>query len=94
MICISSFFSSGLQIHVTDKVKPSPEQCKDFIECGGGIFLPTLPTQPIPGLYIVSCSEDKKLTSDLAKMKVPIMDKEWMLSGLLKYKLDKSLKLK
>jgi len=85
---------AGLQIHVTEKVKPSPEQCKDFIECGGGVFLETLPTQPIPGLYIVSCSEDKKLTSDLAKMKVPIMDKEWMLSGLLKYKLEKSLKLK
>ena len=79
---------------MTGSVKPSPEQCKDFIECGGGKFIETLPTKAGPGLHIVSCSEDKKLTSSLAKMGVPIMDKEWMLSGLLKYKLDKNLKLK
>eukprot|EP00092_Neocalanus_flemingeri_P032360 GFUD01035183.1.p1 GENE.GFUD01035183.1~~GFUD01035183.1.p1 ORF type:complete len:1270 (-),score=392.62 GFUD01035183.1:426-4235(-) len=85
---------SGLCIHVTGQVKPSPEQCKDFIECGGAEFIETLPTEVIPGLHIVSCAEDKKLTSTLAKEGVPVMDKEWMLSGLLKYKLDKKLKLK
>jgi len=85
---------AGLSIHVTGQVKPSPEQCKDFIVCGGGEILETLPTAPVPGLHIVSCSEDKKLTSGLAKLRVPIMDKEWMLSGLLKYKLDRNLKLK
>jgi len=85
---------AGLSIHVTGNVKPSPEQCRDFIECGGGEFLETLPTQQMPGLTVVSCSDDKKLTTNLNKMGVPIMDKEWMLSGLLKYKLDKSLKLK
>jgi hypothetical protein len=85
---------AGLCIHVTEKVKPSPEQCRDFIECGGGEFIETLPTQSSPTLHIVSCSEDKKLTSGLAKKGVNIMDKEWMLSGLLKYKLDKNLKLK
>jgi len=85
---------TGLSIHVTGQVKPSPEQCKDFIECGGGEFIETLPSDALPGLHIVSCSEDKKLTSALAKTGVPVMDKEWMLSGLLKYKLDKKLKLK
>ena len=79
---------------MTGSVKPSPEQCKDFIECGGGEFIETLPTKAVHGLHIVSCSEDKKLSTCLAKMGVPIMDKEWMLSGLLKYKLDKNLKLK
>ena len=79
---------------MTGQVKPSPEQCRDFIVCGGGEFLETLPTEPVPGLHIVSCSEDKKLISVLAKLGVPIMDKEWMLSGLLKYKLDRNLKLK
>ena len=83
-----------MSIHVTGQVKPSPEQCKDFIECGGGEFIETLPSDALPGLHIVSCSEDKELTSALAKTGVPVMDKEWMLSGLLKYKLDKKLKLK
>lgn len=84
----------GLKIHVTGQVKPSPEQCKDFIECGGGEFIETLPSTPLPDLYIVCCAEDKKLTIALGKLGVSVMDKEWMLSGLLKYKLDKSLKLK
>ena len=79
---------------MTGQVKPSPEQCKDFIECGGGEFIETLPSTPLPDLYIVCCAEDKKLTIALGKLGVSVMDKEWMLSGLLKYKLDKSLKLK
>ena len=79
---------------MTGLVKPSAEQCKDFIECGGGEFIETLPTKAIAGMHVVSCADDKKFTTSLAKMGVPIMDKEWMLSGLLKYKLDKNLKLK
>ena len=51
---------------MTGLVKPSPERCKDFIVCGGGEFLETLPTKPSPELHVVSCSEDKKVTIGLA----------------------------
>ena len=40
-----------------------------------------------------SHKEDRKQTDPLAKSGVPVMDKEWLLSGLLKYKLDRKLKL-
>ena len=86
-------FNSGLHIHVTASVQPTPEMCQEIIECGGGTFLKTRPKVASPDLYVVSSKEDRKLTEPLAKSGVPVMDKEWLLSGLLKYKLDKKLKL-
>ena len=86
--------SSGLRIHVTEQVKPSPEQCKDFIECGGAEFIKETPTKLSPGLHIVTCSDDRNSISHLHQFGIPLMDKEWLLSGLLKYKLDKKLILK
>ena len=52
-----------------------------------------LPKVASPNLYVVSAKEDRKLSDPLAKSGVPVMDKEWLLSGLLKYKLDGKLKL-
>jgi len=84
---------AGLYIHVTGQVKPTPEQCKDFIQCGGAEFVDKMPKKFCEGLHIVSCEADKKQTLDLSKLGVPVMDKEWLLSGLLKYKLDRKLRL-
>lgn len=67
--------------------------CKDIIECGGGTFLERLPSAASPDLYVVSCQEDRKMTESSARAGLPIMNKEWLLSGLLKYKLDRKLKL-
>ena len=78
---------------MTANVQPTPEMCSDIIQCGGGEFIKELPTSSDPALYIVSCQEDRKKTAALAKSGVPVMDKEWLLTGLLKYKLDKKLKL-
>ena len=52
-----------------------------------------LPNAVLPNLYVVSSKEDRKLSDPLAKSGVPVMDKEWLLSGLLKYKLEGKLKL-
>lgn len=84
---------TGLRIHVTDSVQPSPKMCKDIIECSGGVFVEDLPGTASSDLYIVSCDEDKKLTESLARAGVPVMNKEWLLSGLLKYKLNRKFKL-
>ena len=78
---------------MTASVQPSPEMCREIIECGGGTFVKNLPKAASPNLYIVSTKEDRKRTDPLVKSGVPVMDKEWLLSGLLKYKLDGKLKL-
>ena len=80
---------------MTPSVQPTPEMCQEIIECGGGTFVKTLPLPKVASsdLYVVSSKEDKKHTEPLAKSGVAVMDKEWLLSGLLKYKLDKKLKL-
>ena len=83
----------GLSIHVTERVQPSPEMCRDIIECGGGQFLADLPALSDKEAVIISCPEDKKITNALSKAGLAIMDKEWLLTGLLKYKLDKKLKV-
>ena len=78
---------------MTASVQPTPEMCQEIIECGGGTFVKNLPKEASPDLYVVSTKEDRKQTDPLAKSGVPVMDKEWLLSGLLKYKLDRKLKL-
>ena len=78
---------------MTTNVQPTPEMCSEIIQCGGGEYIKELPSSSEPELYIVSCQEDKKMAASLAKAGVPVMDKEWLLTGLLKYKLDKKLKL-
>ena len=89
----SSALFTGLRIHVTDSVQPSPKMCKDIIECSGGVFVEDLPGTVSSDLYIVSCDEDRHLTESLARAGVPVMNKEWLLSGLLKYKLNRKFKL-
>ena len=85
-----------MSIHVTEHVQPTPEMCREIITCAGGQFVDHLPGPDEAAsskLVIVSCSEDRKKTVSHAKAGVSVMDKEWLLSGLLKYKLDKKLKL-
>lgn len=67
--------------------------CRDIVECGGGQFLVDLPSTADKHAVIISCPEDKKITQALEKSGLAVMDKEWLLTGLLKYKLDKKLKV-
>ena len=78
---------------MTKHVQPSPEMCRDIIECGGGHFLADPPSPSDKEAVIISCPEDKKVTQSLSKAGLAVMDKEWLLTGLLKYKLDKKLKV-
>ena len=57
------------------------------------MYLPTPPTVQDPGVYILSCLEDKISLNKMKKSGVQIMDKEFILSGILRYKLDFSLVL-
>ena len=57
------------------------------------MYLPSLPTIKDQGVYILSCPEDKQSLVKIKKSRVPVMDKEFILSGILRYKLDLSLLL-
>ncbi len=77
-----------MSIHVTKKVKPPPDQFQDVIEAGGGVYLPAAPKTAGEGVVVVSCPEDKSTHAKFSKAGIPVLDKEFILTGLLKYKLD------
>jgi hypothetical protein len=81
----------GLTIHVTKKVKPPPELFQQVIESGGGVYIKSLPKQSQEGLLVISCPEDKSSHSKLKKAGIPILDKEFILTGLFQRKLDYEL---
>ena len=72
---------------------PSPDQFRDIIKCGGGEYLPAAPSSPAPGVVVLSCPEDKAVVSRLRRAGLEVMDKVFILSGVLKYKLDFKLTL-
>jgi len=80
-------------VHVTMQVTPPPKQFKDLIECAGGTFVSKLPTKSEEGLYVVANTADEAAVKKLRKVGVPVMDKEWILTGILKQKLDSSMTL-
>ena len=73
------------------KVVPGPAQFKEIIFCGGGVYLDMPPSGPADGTYVLSCPEDKTVLARLRRTGVKVMDKEFILSGVLKYKLDNNL---
>ncbi|KAB7497707.1 Mediator of DNA damage checkpoint protein 1 [Armadillidium nasatum] len=78
---------SGYSIHVTDSVKPPPNDMREIIECAGGQYLEMPPTFAAPKSIIVSCDEDKKNWSSFKKLKLTIVNKEFILTGLLRQKI-------
>ena len=73
---------------MTKKVKPPPDQFQEVIQCGGGTYLATPPKAVAEGVLVVSCPEDKAVHAKLRKAGLTILDKEFILTGLLKYKVD------
>jgi len=83
----------GLSVHVTLQVSPPPQQFREFIEAAGGTFVPKIPTAAHQDLYCVGAAADKAAVSRLRKLGVPVMDKEWLLTGIIKHQLDPGLVL-
>ena len=48
---------------------------------------------PGQGLYCVASSADRAAVTRLRKLGVPVMDKEWLLTGIIRHKLDPALVL-
>ena len=77
---------------------------KEFIECAGGIFLEKLPrsskelrefkeAQEVEEVYCVGSREDRTEVARARRLGMRVMDREWLLTGLLTYRLDDGLLL-
>ena len=72
---------------------PSPDLLRDIIQCGGGEYLPVAPSALAPAVVVLSCPEDNAEVLRMRRAGLKVMDKEFILTGVLKYKLDKKLTL-
>ncbi|CAK8688558.1 unnamed protein product [Clavelina lepadiformis] len=79
---------SGHWIHVTKSVLPPPQEMYQIIECGGGVCVWKMPKGlDLHDLVIVASEVDKKCCSSALKASVPV-NREFILTGILKQKLD------
>ena len=95
---------AGLAVWVSPSVQPNKEQMKEFIECAGGTFLDKLPrsskevkefkeAQEVKEVYCVGSREDMKEVTLARGLGLRVMEREWLLTGLLTYRLDDRLQL-
>ncbi|XP_064486200.1 mediator of DNA damage checkpoint protein 1-like isoform X2 [Ornithodoros turicata] len=75
-------------VHVTASVKPAPEDMREIITCAGGKYLSKIPQRFVEKTVIISCALDKKAYSAAAKKSIPVVSSEFLLTGLLQYKID------
>ncbi|KAK8787246.1 hypothetical protein V5799_022975 [Amblyomma americanum] len=80
----------GWHIHSTSHVQPSPPDMKEIVTCAGGKYKDYMPTRPaVSGTtVIVSCKDDTEACAHSKKRGVPIVSAEFLLSGLVQYKVD------
>merc|ERR1712136_654925 len=84
---------STLRIHITPSVQPPPDQMYQIIQVGGGKPLHTLPKSRVKkswaNVIVVTNREDVGEYCELAyKMNVPVVSKEYILTGVLRQKLE------
>ena len=58
------------------------------MSCAGGVFLSKMPTQREENTFVISCEKDKNVVNKAIKNEINIMDKEIILTGLLKQKIE------
>jgi len=78
----------GFKVFATSNVQPSPKDLKEIIACAGGNFLTKLPSKAEDSIFIISCDKDKATATKALKAGVTVCDKEVILTGLLKQKLE------
>uniref|UniRef100_A0A2C9KWD8 BRCT domain-containing protein n=1 Tax=Biomphalaria glabrata TaxID=6526 RepID=A0A2C9KWD8_BIOGL len=76
------------KIHVTKSVKPNPEQMQEILVCAGAVYLKSMPNKVADKTVVISCPEDKKLCQPAIKAGIPIVEAEFLLTGILRQELD------
>jgi hypothetical protein len=80
----------GLKVYATPSVKPPPEEMMEILEAAGAEFCKNAPSEcPNPKQYVViGASEDADLCRDLASKGFSIHSNEFVLTGILRQRLD------
>ncbi|XP_033738176.1 mediator of DNA damage checkpoint protein 1-like [Pecten maximus] len=73
----------GYRVHVTKSVRPDPTQMKDILECAGAEYLESVPSKFKDQTVVVSCEEDRKLCQEALKADIPVVNAEFVLTGIL-----------
>ncbi|XP_060070389.1 mediator of DNA damage checkpoint protein 1-like [Ylistrum balloti] len=78
------------RIHVTKSTRPDPSQMKDILECAGAQYLENMPSKSVERTVVVSCEEDHKLCQDALKANIPVVNAEFVLTGILQQEANPS----
>ncbi|CAG2210379.1 MDC1 [Mytilus edulis] len=81
----------GYKVHVTKSVKPEPSQMEEIIECAGGQYLTTMPKKGGDNIVIVSCPDDGSLCTAAIKAGIPVVNSEFILTGILRQEVNVNL---
>ncbi|XP_068425951.1 mediator of DNA damage checkpoint protein 1 isoform X2 [Clinocottus analis] len=87
-IASSQSLLQDYEIHVTKSVKPEPVHMKDIISSSGATFLPKMPSSHKPRTVVISCEEDWLLCGPALSASLPVVTAEFILTGILRQKLD------
>ncbi|XP_071965022.1 uncharacterized protein [Antedon mediterranea] len=77
-----------LKIYVTPNVKPDKMQMKDIIKCAGGQFASRMPAKYDEKVVVVACEEDETKCSSALKAGIPVVEAEFILTGVLRQEVD------
>ncbi|KAK3089513.1 hypothetical protein FSP39_004207 [Pinctada imbricata] len=80
----------GYKIHVTKSVRPEPAQMKDIVLSAGAEFLATIPKKSNDKTVVISCQDDRTVCKPALKAGIPIVNAEFILTGILRQEVDLS----
>jgi hypothetical protein len=78
----------GMTFFVTNKVKPPRKEMKEIIEAAGGETLEKAPKDGSDGTIAIGCDDDADVCRKLLKSGVAVHTVEFLLSGVVRQKLD------
>uniref|UniRef100_A0A0B7AW97 BRCT domain-containing protein n=2 Tax=Arion vulgaris TaxID=1028688 RepID=A0A0B7AW97_9EUPU len=79
---------TGYRIHVTKSVKPDPVQMQEILKFTGAKYLKTMPNKYQENTVVISCSNDHMICQPAIKAGIPVMEAEFVLTGILRQELD------
>ena len=77
----------GYKVFATSKTLPTPNEIKEIVISAGGTYLSKLPVKPEGKCFVVTCKEDEGSCGRAKQAGVQCVDKEIILTGLLRQKI-------
>lgn len=78
------------KIHVTKSVKPNVDQMKEIMDSCKAQFLKRMPSEEAENTIVISCEEDRTLCQPALDAGIPIVNAEFILTGILQYSISVS----